>query len=52
VSRTEQSGRMSLRRPKPPIKRGLVPEEEEDTASLIKNCIQPEDGHSSNGQNM
>jgi hypothetical protein len=43
---------MSLRRPKPPIKRGLVPEEEEeDTASLIKNCIQPEDGHSGNGRN-
>jgi len=26
----EQSGRMSLRRPKPPIKEGSAPEEEED----------------------
>jgi len=30
VSRIEQSGRMSLRRPKPPIEGGLVPEEEEE----------------------
>jgi len=30
VSRIEQSGRMSLRRPKPPIKRGSAPEEEEE----------------------
>jgi len=29
VSRIEQSGRMSLRRPKPPIKGGSAPEEEE-----------------------
>jgi len=29
VSRIEQSGRMSLRRPKPPIKGGYGPEEEE-----------------------
>jgi len=29
VSRKEQSGRMSLRRPKPPIKGGSAPEEEE-----------------------
>jgi len=28
VSRIEQSGRMSLRRPKPPIKIGSAPEEE------------------------
>jgi len=28
VSRIEQSGRMSLRRPKPPIKGGSTPEEE------------------------
>jgi len=27
VSRIEQSGRMSLRRPKPPIKGGSAPEE-------------------------
>jgi len=30
VSRIEQSGRISLRRPKPPIKRGSAPEEEEE----------------------
>jgi len=30
VSRIEQSGRMSLKRPKPPIKRGSAPEEEEE----------------------
>jgi len=30
MSRIEQSGRMSLRRTKPSIKGGLVPEEEED----------------------
>jgi len=30
VSRIEQSGRMSLRGPKPPIKGGSTPEEEED----------------------
>ena len=30
MSRTEQSGRMSLRKPKPPIKGGSVPEEEEE----------------------
>jgi len=30
VSRIEQSGRMSLRRPKPLIKGGSVPEEEEE----------------------
>jgi len=30
VSRIEQSGRMSLRRPKPPIKGGSAPEEEEE----------------------
>ena len=30
MSRIEQSGRMSLRRPKPPIKRGSAPEEEEE----------------------
>jgi len=29
VSRIEQNGRMSLRRPKPPIKGGSAPEEEE-----------------------
>jgi len=29
VSRIEQSGRVSLRRPKPPIKGGSAPEEEE-----------------------
>jgi len=29
VSRIEQIGRMSLRRPKPPIKGGSAPEEEE-----------------------
>jgi len=37
VSRIEQSGRMSLRRPKPPIKRGSAPEEEEEETS--HNCI-------------
>jgi len=30
VSRIEQSGRMSLRRPKLPFKRGSAPEEEEE----------------------
>ena len=30
MSRIEQSGRISLRRPKPPIKRGSAPEEEEE----------------------
>jgi len=30
VSRIEQSGRMSLRRPKPPIKGGSAPEEEKE----------------------
>jgi hypothetical protein len=30
VSRIEQSGRMSLRRPKPPIKGGSAPEVEEE----------------------
>jgi len=30
VSRIEQIGRMSLRRPKPPIKGGSAPEEEEE----------------------
>ena len=30
MSRIEQSGRMSLRRPKPPIKGGSAPEEEEE----------------------
>jgi len=30
VSRIEQSGRMSLRRPTPPIKGGSSPEEEEE----------------------
>jgi hypothetical protein len=30
VSRIEQSGRISLRRPKPPIKGGSAPEEEEE----------------------
>jgi len=30
VSRIEQSGKMSLRRPKPPIKGGSAPEEEEE----------------------
>jgi len=30
MSRIEQSGRMSLRRPEPPIKGGSAPEEEEE----------------------
>ena len=30
MSRIEQSGRMSLRRPKPPIKGGSAPEAEEE----------------------
>jgi len=30
VSRIEQSGRMLLRRPKPPFKGGSAPEEEEE----------------------
>ena len=30
MSRIEQSGRMSLRRPKPPIEGGSAPEEEEE----------------------
>jgi len=30
VSKIEQSGRISLRRPKPPIKEGSVPDEEEE----------------------
>ena len=30
MCRIEQSGRMSLRRPRPPIKGGSVPEKEED----------------------
>ena len=30
MSRIEQSGRMSLRRPKPPIKGGSAPEEEDE----------------------
>ena len=30
MSRIEQSGRMSLRKPKPPIKGGSAPEEEEE----------------------
>ena len=30
MSGIEQSGRMSLRRPKPPIKGGSAPEEEEE----------------------
>jgi len=35
VSRIEQSGRMSLRRPKPPIKGGSAPEEEEEEEVFI-----------------
>jgi len=34
VSRIEQSGRMSLRRPKPPIEGGSAPEEEDDDATI------------------
>jgi len=34
VSRIEQSGRMLLRRPKPPIKGGSVPEEEEEEEEI------------------
>jgi len=34
VSRIEQSGRMSLRRPKLPFKRGSAPEEEEEEEDL------------------
>jgi len=34
VSRIELSGRMSFRRPKPPIKGGSAPEEEEEEASI------------------
>jgi len=35
VSRKEQSGRMSLRRPKPPIKGVLAPEEEEEDSCKV-----------------
>jgi len=34
VPRIEQSGRMSLRRPKPPIKGDSAPEEEEEELQL------------------
>jgi len=38
VSRIEQSGRMSLRKPKPPIKGGSAPEEEERSSFIpLKN---------------
>jgi len=38
VSRIEQSGRMSLRRPKPPIKGGSAPEgeEEEEECNIVR----------------
>jgi len=35
VSRIEQSGRMSVRGPKPSIKGGSAPEEEEDVSHFI-----------------
>jgi len=38
VSRIEQSGWMSLRRPKPPIKRGSTPEEEEEEEEEEELC--------------
>jgi len=38
VSRIEQSGRMSLRRPKPPIKGGSAPEEEEEEEEEEEKC--------------
>jgi hypothetical protein len=38
VSRIEQSGRVSLRRPKPPIKGGSVPKEEEE--EILKNMME------------
>ena len=37
MSRIEQSGRMSLRRTKPPIKGGSAPEEEEEEEEIIRN---------------
>ena len=37
VSRIEQSGRMSLRRPKPPIKGGSASEEEEEDTNNFGN---------------
>jgi len=37
VFRIEQSGRMSLRRPKSPFKRGSAPEEEEGNEIELKD---------------
>jgi len=37
VSRIEQSGRMSLRRPRPPIKGGSAPKEEEEEEEANDN---------------
>jgi len=39
VSRIEQSGRMSLRRPKPPINGGSAPKEEEEEEDTQKPSI-------------
>jgi len=36
MSRIQQSGRTSLRRPKPPIKGGSAPEEEEAEAAAAE----------------
>jgi hypothetical protein len=36
VSGIEQNGRMSLRRPKPPIRGGSAPEVEEDGRIILK----------------
>jgi len=48
VSRIEQSGRMSLRRPTPPIKGGLAPEEEEEEEEEDTCIIQFELYHTVN----
>jgi hypothetical protein len=39
VSRIEQSGRMSLRRPKPPIKGGSASEEEKKRCTNFSNLF-------------
>jgi len=39
VSRIKQSRRISLRRPKPPIKGGSAPEEEEEEISCVPGSV-------------
>jgi len=46
VSRIEQSGWVSLRRPKPPIKGGSTPEEEDEKKKHLKIQSAPHSKHS------